>query len=116
MARNLRRGVLVQQEEKSISHTSAMAPLPAMKLSADAARAFFMTLFLFGLLAWLYVVAIQIAHPRYLAFALTHIDIFPLNVRVDDTGLAAFIISALSFFLWRLTSKTGEKRKRQPRT
>ncbi len=76
-----------------------------MKLS-EALQAFFLTLFLFGLLVWVYVVTIQITHPIWLSKGFTHIDLFPLNVRVDVMGIVAFIVSAVSFFLWQLTCKT----------
>jgi hypothetical protein len=69
----------------------------------DASRALFLTLFLFGLLTWFYTVAIQITEPGILPAPLTHIDIFPFNIRVDVAGIVAFAVSALSFFLWRLT-------------
>jgi hypothetical protein len=60
-------------------------------------------MFLFGLLAWLYVVAMQVSHPEYLHMALTHMDVFPLNLRVDLTGIFGFVISALGFSLSQLT-------------
>ena len=74
-------------------------------------RALSLTLFLFGLLTWLYVVAIQITHPMFLPIQLSHIQIFPLNVRVDVVGIAAFFVSGLSFFVWQLIlSKTLRQR------
>lgn len=67
-------------------------------------RVLTLTLFLFGLLTWLYVIAIQITHPTYLPDQLSHIQIFPLNARVDVVGILGFIVSGLSFFVWQLTS------------
>jgi hypothetical protein len=42
----------------------------------------------------------QVTHPNILYTPLTHIDIFPLNLRVGLTGIAAFLLSAISFFFW----------------
>ena len=78
-----------------------------LRLGSNFQRAIFLTMFLFGLLTWLYVVAVQVTHPEWVATPLTHIDVFPLNVRVDSTGITGFLVSALGFLLWRLTSKNG---------
>ena len=80
---------------------------------ANLQRALYLTLFLFGLLAWGYVVAIQITHPNWLDLPLTHINVIPLNLRVDVIGIVAFIIAAICFFLWQLTRK--EKHTHQQR-
>jgi hypothetical protein len=40
---------------------------------------------------------------------MSHIGIFPFNLRVDVTGIVAFLVSALSFFLWQSTPR--ERRK-----
>ena len=77
----------------------------------DVVRAFSLTLFLFGLLTWMYVVSIQITHPRYLPAQLSHIQIFPFNARVDVVGIVGFIVSGVSFFVWQL-SLTKDSRKR----
>jgi hypothetical protein len=77
----------------------------------DVSRALFLTLFLFGLLTWLYTVAIQITEPGILPASLTHIDVFPLNIRVDVAGISAFAVSALSFFLWRLMTTSSSSRQ-----
>jgi hypothetical protein len=37
-----------------------------------------------------------------MATPLTHIGVFPLNLRVDLMGIAGFFVSVLSFFFWRL--------------
>jgi len=69
------------------------------------------TLFVFGLLVWAYVVAIQITHPEWLHMPLTHYDIPPFNVTVDDAGIVAFALSAVGFLLWR-----SEVRRRSDRS
>ena len=83
-----------------------------MELARRIQRAFFLTLFIYGLLTWVYVVAIQIAHPRALFAPLTHIGLFPFNVRLSLAGILALGISAVGFFLWRGTS--AEKQLTRP--
>jgi len=80
-----------------------------MKLRTEIRRALLYTLFVFGLLTWLYVVVVQIAHPEWVAAPLTHINAFPLNLRVDLTGMIAFVFSALAFFFLQLTPKREGK-------
>jgi len=41
---------------------------------------------------------------------LTHINIFPFNLRVDITGIVAFVASALAFFLLRLKPARGRSK------
>lgn len=60
------------------------------------------TMFVFGLLEWLYVVVVQVTHPEWLPLSLAHYDVAPFNWRVDDLGILSFAISAFGFFLWRL--------------
>ena len=61
-----------------------------------------LTMFVFGLLEWFYVVVVQVTHPEWLPGTLTHYDVAPFNWRVDDVGILSFAISAFGFFLWRL--------------
>lgn len=61
-----------------------------------------LTIFIFGLLAWSYSVAIQIAHPEWLGATLTHHTFPPFNWRVDDVGIIGFAAAALGFFMWIL--------------
>ncbi len=78
----------------------------AIVLLRNGARGYaiaaFQTLFIFGFLVWMYVVLIQVTRPDFLTIPLTHHELFPLNMRVDDTGLVGFVVSAVSFFGWRL--------------
>jgi len=84
-----------------------------MKLRTEIRRALLFTLFLFGLLTWAYVVVLQVAdlvlNPYtcggLMSAPLTHINVFPLNLRVDVTGITAFAVSALAFFLLQSTPK-----------
>jgi hypothetical protein len=81
-----------------------------MKLRTETRRALLSTLFLFGLLTWLYVIAVQLAYPEWLDEPLTHIDIFPLNLRVDVTGMVAFVVSAVAYFFLQMTPKRETRR------
>jgi hypothetical protein len=81
-----------------------------MKVRLETRRALLSTIFLFGLLTWLYVIAVQLTHPGWITGPLTHINIFPLNLRVDVTGIVAFVASALVFFLLQLKpAREGSK-------
>ena len=82
-----------------------------MKVKTEIRRAFLSTAFVFGLLTWVYVVIVQMAHPWWLSAPLTHIDVFPFNLRVDVTGMTAFVVSVLAFFFLQLTPKSKEKRR-----
>jgi len=73
------------------------------------------TLFVFGSLAWAYVVAIQITHPEWLHLPLTHYDIPPLNMALDDTGILAFALAAIGFLLWRLEVERSANRSQPQR-
>ncbi len=56
------------------------------------------TLFVFGLLGWLYGVAIQITHPEWLTIQLTHLTPW---LRVDIFAIISFILSIIGFIMWR---------------
>jgi hypothetical protein len=66
-------------------------------------------MFLFGLLVWLYVVAIQITHPQWLDGQFSHVSFPPFNWRLDDIGIIAFSTSALGFFFWKLKDEDPER-------
>ena len=80
-----------------------------MKVRTETRRALLLTLFLFGLLIWVYVVILQVVdivlNLGLMAAPLTHFNVFPFNLRVDVTGMIAFVVSALAFFLLQLTPK-----------
>ena len=57
------------------------------------------TLFVFGLLGWLYIVLNSAIHPWTLAMPLTHFVPFP---REDTAGGISFVVSLVSFFIWSL--------------
>jgi hypothetical protein len=76
-----------------------------MKLRTETRRALLYTLFVFGLLTWLYVIVAQMVHPDWMSEPLSHINVFPFNLRVDLTGIVAFVVAAFAFFFLQLTPK-----------
>lgn len=46
-----------------------------------------LTMFVFGLLVWVYVVVVQITHPEWLPERFSHLDYPPFNWRVDEVGM-----------------------------
>jgi hypothetical protein len=67
-------------------------------------RSLFLTLFIFGLLGWLYIVLNSAVHPETLSWGLTHFAPYP---REDTAGIISFFISMLSFFAWNLIREDG---------
>jgi hypothetical protein len=61
-----------------------------------------LTIFVFGLLVWCYVVLVQLVHPKWLPLTFAHYPLAPFNLRVDDVGVISFAFSALGFLVWRL--------------
>ena len=59
----------------------------------------FLTLFVFGLLGWMYIVLSTIFHPQTLPIQLTHLLPYP---REDTAGIISFIVSFFSFFAWNM--------------
>ncbi len=57
------------------------------------------TLFIFGLLGWLYIATIALVHPETLSIQLTHFAPWP---REDTFGAVSFVVSFISFFIWNL--------------
>lgn len=62
-------------------------------------RAASLTLFVFGLLGWLYIAAVALVHPETLTIQLTHFAPWP---REDTFGEISFAVSFVSFFVWNL--------------
>ncbi|MEK6967618.1 MAG: hypothetical protein AABX51_03235 [Nanoarchaeota archaeon] len=68
--------------------------------------AFFLTLFVFSMSSWLYVVGIQyFLGYNILTAPLTHYSRWP---RVDDFGVLSFITAFISLFIFFITH-TNEK-------
>lgn len=59
-------------------------------------------LFLFGLLAWIYGVLIQLIHPEWLPLGLSHLIPW---IRVDTFTMTSFVIAAIGFLMWRLAKE-----------
>jgi hypothetical protein len=57
-------------------------------------------LFLFGFLGWVYGVLVQLIHPEWLPFGLSHLVPW---IRVDTFTIISFVVSAVGFLIWRLT-------------
>ena len=66
-------------------------------------------MFVFGLLVWLYVIAVQLTHPYWLSEPFSHLGFPPFDWRLDDVGIIAFAVSAFGFFVWQL-EETDSKR------
>jgi len=62
-------------------------------------RSLFLTLFVFGLLGWIYIVLNSEFHMQTLSLPLTHFLPYP---REDTFGAVSFLVSMVSFFLWDL--------------
>ena len=58
------------------------------------------TAFVFGLLVWIYVVAMQIAHPESVSWTF----VYWLPFRMDFIGEISFLISLVGFFVWQLVT------------
>jgi hypothetical protein len=55
-------------------------------------------LFLYGLLGWIYGVAIQLTYPELLPSGLSHLTVW---IRVDTFAIMSFLLSIVGFFIWR---------------
>jgi hypothetical protein len=58
-----------------------------------------LTLFVFGLLSWLYIAAVALVHRETLPIQLTHLTPW---LREDTFGIVSFIVSFFSFFIWNI--------------
>jgi hypothetical protein len=65
-------------------------------------RAASLTLFVFGLLGWLYIAAVALIHPQTLTLELTHFASWP---REDTFGEVSFAVAFISFFIWNLAKE-----------
>lgn len=68
-------------------------------------RAGSLTLFVYGLLGWLYIVLDREVHPHALRLQLTHFAPWP---REDTFGEICFAVSLISFFIWNLVRDRRE--------
>jgi uncharacterized protein with PQ loop repeat len=77
--------------------------------SRASLRPFALTMFVFGLLVWLYVIAIQLTHPDWLSEPFSHVGFPPFDWRLDEVGIIAFAISAFGFFVWQLEENDSKR-------
>jgi len=87
-----------------------------LKCLLDYAGEVGLTMFVFGLLTWLYVICFQLLYPAVVTGGtpFSHITIPPFDWRLDDVGMLAFAVSAFGFLIWRVQTKrlpAGPKRK-----
>ena len=61
-------------------------------------------LFFYGLLGWVYGVLVQLTHPYWLSFGLSHLIPW---IRIDTFTVLSFILSALGFLMWRLAKESA---------
>ncbi len=65
-------------------------------------RSLSLTLFVFGLLGWIYIAVVAFVHPETLPMQLTHLAPWP---REDTFGIISFAVSFISFFIWNLVKE-----------
>jgi hypothetical protein len=68
-------------------------------------RSLSLTLFVFGLLGWIYIATNAATHPETLELPLTHLLPFP---REDTFGILCFLVSFISFFVWNFVRDNNE--------
>ncbi len=61
--------------------------------------------FVFGLLGWLYVIAMQIAHPESVTWTL----VWWSSLRLDQFGEFCFVVAIAAFFVWRFVHEKEKK-------
>ncbi len=74
------------------------------RTSVSVFKVFGQVLFIYGLLAWGYGVAIQITHPGLLVGILSHLTPW---IRLDTFTIVSFFLSILGFIIWRLAKELG---------
>ena len=60
-------------------------------------------LFFYGLLGWVYGVLVQLTHPYWLSYGLSHLIPW---IRIGTFTVLSFILSALGFLMWRLAKES----------
>jgi hypothetical protein len=59
-------------------------------------------LFLYGFLAWIDGIAIQLTNPMWLAMPVSHLFLW---MRTDTFTILSFLVSAIGFFVWRFSAE-----------
>jgi len=61
-------------------------------------------LFLYGLLGWAYGVVVQLVHPSWMLYGVSHLVPW---IRVDTFTVLSFVVSAVGFLMWRLARESA---------
>jgi len=61
-----------------------------------------LTVLVFSLLVWSYVIVIQVTHPDWLPVSFSHVQYPPFDWRMDDIGMLAFAFAVVGFFVWQI--------------
>jgi len=88
------------------------------RLLRDYAEEIGLTMFVFGLFIWLYVIAFQLLYPAWVTEGATfsHLRFPPFDWRVDDVGILSFAVSLIGFLIWRVQVKRlaeGNRRRKR---
>jgi hypothetical protein len=78
----------------------------ALKVFSATVRVVGQTLFLFGLLGWVYGVLVSLTHPEWLSLPLSHLTTW---IRTDTFTIISFIVSIVGFFIWRFTRELNKQ-------
>jgi len=78
----------------------------------EVMRIIALTVFVFSLMVWCYVVLIQVTHPDWLPQSFSsHIDFPPFNWRLDDVGMLAFALAVIGFVAWQIEMRQTTTRR-----
>jgi hypothetical protein len=82
-----------------------LGQLGSFRERSNLLRTVTLTMFLYGLLVWVYVIVIRLVHPLWLSEPFSHIQFPPFDWRLDEVGMLAFAVSAVGFFIWQIAKK-----------
>jgi len=74
------------------------------------ARVIGQMIFVYGLLGWIYGVALQFWHSESLTYPLSHLTPW---IRVDTFTIVSFLLSALGFLMWRFIAEVTDSSQEQ---
>ena len=75
------------------------------KALRDYAGEIGLTIFVFGLLTWGYVICAQFLHPDWITLPFSHLRFPPFNWRMDEVGILSFAAAAIGFLTWQIQAK-----------
>jgi hypothetical protein len=85
-----------------LKNTHELSLMTADHLKLIVLKVFGEFLFLFGLLAWVYGILVQLIHPEWLPLSLSHLIQW---IRVDTFTIISFVVAAIGFLTWRLAKE-----------